>query len=254
MAGILDGKVALVTGGSSGIGRATAIAYAKAGAKVAIVDINPDGGQVTLDAIKAAGGQGIFIKADVSLDDQVASSVAQTVQAFGRLDIAFNNAGVEGPIMTPTASYPRDEWDRILAVDLTGVWLCMVHQIPQMLKQGGGTIVNMSSVAGLVADVLIGAAYHAAKFGVIGLTKTAALEYIKQNIRINAVCPGFIDTPMVQQFITEVPGLKAKLLEIQPIGRLGKPEEVAELVVWLSSDQSSFVVGAAVSVDGGILG
>ena len=130
----------------------------------------------------------------------------------------------------------------------------MVHQIPQMLTQGGGVIVNMSSVAGLVGDVLIGAAYHAAKFGVIGLTKTAGLEYIKQNIRINAVCPGFIDTPMVKKFITEVPGLESKLLEIQPIGRLGKPEEVADLVVWLSCDQSSFVVGAAISVDGGILG
>jgi NAD(P)-dependent dehydrogenase (short-subunit alcohol dehydrogenase family) len=254
MAGILDGKVAFVTGGSSGIGRASALAYAKAGAKVAILDINPDGGQVTLDAIKAIGGQAIFIKGDVSLNDEVAAAVAQTVQTFGRLDIAFNNAGVEGPIMIATADFPRDEWDRILAVDLTGVWLCMKHQIPQMLNQGGGAIVNMSSVAGLAGDVLIGAAYHSAKFGVIGLTKTAALEYIKKNIRINCVCPGFIDTPMVQGYIQQVSWLKAKLEEIQPIGRLGNAEEVAALVVWLSSDQASFVVGDAVSVDGGILG
>ena len=251
MAGPLEGKVALVTGGSMGIGRATAILYARAGAKVAIVDINEPEGQETLRQIAAAGGQATFLYGDVAVEDEVQAAVAQAVKTYGRLDIAFNNAGVEGPIMVPTADYPRESWDRILAVDLTGVWLCMKYEIPEMLKAGAGVIVNMSSVAGLVGDVLIGCAYHSAKFGVVGLTKTAALEYIKKGIRINCVNPGFIDTAMVRGFTKAVPTLEAKLLESQPIGRFGRPEEVGELVVWLSSGASSFLVGAAVSVDGG---
>jgi NAD(P)-dependent dehydrogenase (short-subunit alcohol dehydrogenase family) len=240
-----------VTGGSEGIGRAAAIGYAKEGARVALTDMSLEGGQETVKMIEAAGGEAIFIKCDTSLDDQVKAAVDQTVAKFGRVDIAFNNAGVAGPIMIPTADYPKEEWNRILSVDLTGVWYCMRHEIPYMLKQGGGSIVNMSSVAGLVGDVLIGCAYHSAKFGVIGLTKTAALEYISKNIRINCVNPGFIDTPMVRGFLQQVP--LSALLSHQPIGRLGTPEEVANLVVWLSSEKSSFIVGAAMTVDGGIM-
>jgi NAD(P)-dependent dehydrogenase (short-subunit alcohol dehydrogenase family) len=248
MAGSLAGKVALITGGGSGIGRATAVAFAREGAKVVIGDIVAEGGDRTVNLIRDTGGEAIFIQADVSKDDQVGKLVGGAVDAFGRVDCAFNNAGIEQqPAQIPDIS---DElWHRVLSIDLTGVWLCMKHEIPQMLKQGAGSIVNTSSILGLVA--LPGmAAYNAAKGGVAQLTRSGALEYAKANIRVNAVAPGFILTPMVERNIpADSPQGKA-FNAAQPMGRMGRPEEIAEAVLWLCSDAASFVTGVVLPVDG----
>jgi NAD(P)-dependent dehydrogenase (short-subunit alcohol dehydrogenase family) len=259
MSGILDGKVAFVTGGSSGIGRATAARFGQEGAKVVIVDIQVDLGNQAVDEIRAAGGEALFHEADVSKWDEVQAAVEATVRAYGRLDCAFNNAGVEGPVLTPTADFGLDDWTRILATDLTGVFFCMKAELKVMQAQKSGAIVNMSSIAGVIGDTMIGAAYHASKFGVIGLTKTAALEYVGYGIRINAVSPGFIDTPMVRATYTDPRvvalklDLKAALESFEPMKRLGRPEEVAAVVTWLCSDASSFVTGFNHAVDGGLL-
>lgn len=245
----MKGKVAIVTGGASGIGRAAALALAKAGAKVVVSDVNIDGCHQTEQMIKDAGGTAVSIKADVSKDADVKALVQKTVDKFGRIDAAFNNAGIEGSLGIETATISEDEFDQTIATNLKGVWLCMKHEIPEMLKQGNGTIVNTSSVAGLVG--IVGApAYVASKHAVVGLTKTAALEYAKRGVRINAVCPGIIHTPMVAR-AAEAPGMRDLLQNAEPVGRWGEPEEIGDAVVWLCSDASSFLTGAAIPIDGG---
>jgi NAD(P)-dependent dehydrogenase (short-subunit alcohol dehydrogenase family) len=252
MAGSLVDKVGLVTGGGSGIGRAVAIAFAREWARVIVVDLAADGGNETVRMIGEMGAVSMFIEADVSKDADVELMLNKTVQAYGRLDCAFNNAGVHTGVRIPTHEYPDEEWDRVIAVNLKGVWLCMKHEIIQMLKQGRGAIVNASSGAGLVGAA--GAsAYTASKHGVIGLTKTAALEYAKEGIRVNAVCPGEISTPMMRRIMDANPMPEVEYDARQPIGRLGAPEEVAEAVVWLCSDAASFVTGHSMAVDGGAM-
>lgn len=251
MAGQLDGKVALVTGGGSGIGRATALLLAKEGAQVMIADYAPEGAEKTVKMIIDAGGAASWIAADVSITRQVEGMVAQTVEKYGRLDYAFNNAGIEGA-MAETANYPEDVFDRVIAINLKAVWLCMKYELPQMLKQGRGVIVNTASDAGLVG--LAGAAaYNASKHGVVGLTKTAALEYATRNIRVNCVCPGFIRTAMVERVIDRGSIGEDQMIASEPMGRIGKPEEIAAGVLWLLSDAASFVTGHAMSIDGGYI-
>ena len=251
MAGQLDGKVALVTGGGSGIGRATCLAMAREGAQVMVADIVVEGGQETVSLVKNAGGEATFIRADVSQASEVEAMVKQTIETYGRLDCAFNNAGIEGPVCS-TVEYTEEDFDRVVAIDLTGVWLCMKYEIPAMLQHGGGAIVNTASVAGLVGFQGI-SAYVASKHGVNGLTKTAALEYAKAGIRVNAVCPGVIETPMVKRAFEKSPGMEEGVAAVEPVGRLGQPQEVAEAVVWLCSDAASFVTGLPMAVDGGLV-
>jgi NAD(P)-dependent dehydrogenase (short-subunit alcohol dehydrogenase family) len=248
-----SGKVALVTGGASGIGRACAQLFAKEGASVVVSDVAVEGGEETARLIEEAGGEASFVEADVSKAAQVEALVGRAVEAHGRLDYAFNNAGIEGLMATNTADYPEEDWDRVIAINLTGVWLCMKHEIRQMLRQGAGSIVNNSSVEGLVG--LQGtSAYAASKHGVVGLTKTAALEYARSGIRVNAVCPGLIRTPMVERYTGGDAETEAQWAAIfEPVGRMGSPEEVAEAVVWLCSEAASFVTGHAMAVDGGFV-
>ena len=253
MAGNLDGKTALVTGGGSGIGRAASLAYASEGARVVVADVNVEGGEETVQLIKEAGGEAILVHADVSKPEDTQAMVAQTVEAFGALDCAFNNAGISGGRERRlTADYLDEDWARVISINLKGVWLCMKAEIPQMLKQGSGAIVNTASVAGLVG--LTGTvAYVAAKHGVTGLTKAAAMEYSSSGIRVNAVCPGYIHTPMVQGIFDENEGYEDRVASRHPIGRLGEPSEIAAAVVWLSSDAASFVTGHNLPVDGGYM-
>src|SRR5437867_8084998 len=249
MAGWLAEKVAFVTGAGSGIGRASALTFAREGAKVVVADVVVEGGEETVGMIKRAGGEALFVRADVSQAAEVEALINKTLATYGRLDCAHNNAGIEGAVAT-TAECTEENWDRIIIINLKGVWLCMKYEIPQMLKQGGGAIVNTASTAGLVG--LEGSpAYCASKGGVIQLTRAAALDYAKVGIRVNAVCPGVIRTPMVERLVgTEA---EAGLIAMEPIGRMGKPEEVAEAVVWLCSDAASFVTGNAMPVDGGLV-
>ncbi|MBM3700327.1 MAG: SDR family oxidoreductase [Actinobacteria bacterium] len=250
---IFKDKVALVTGGSTGIGRAAAVAFAREGAKVVIVNnSNIDAGRETVSKIKSAGGEAMFIKTDVSNANEVKEMVNKTIKAYKRLDFAFNNAGV-GDTMAFTADLTEEEWDRTIKINLKGVWLCMKYEIKYMLKQGGGTIVNMSSVIGLVG--LKGSvAYAASKGGIIQLTRTAALEYARMGIRVNAVCPSFIATPMNKRLIANNPKLEKTIKTVlHPMGRLGEPEEIAEVVTWLCSDRAMFVIGHPMVVDGGYL-
>ncbi|MFQ5872809.1 MAG: SDR family oxidoreductase [Dehalococcoidia bacterium] len=251
MIGRLEGKVALVTGGSSGIGRAAALLFAREGASVVVVDVDVEGGDETVRRVEEAGGTAIFAKADVSKAVEVEAMVNKAVETYGHLDCGFNNAGTSRVGRVPTHEYPDEDWERVIQVNLKGVWLCMKYEVIQMLQQGGGSIVNMSSIFGLVGTPGT-SAYTASKHGVIGLTKAAALEYAKEGIRINAVCPGHIRTPMVERIIDINPGLEEEYVESEPVGRLATPEEVAEAVVWLCSDAASFVTGHALSVDGGL--
>ena len=255
MAGRLDQKVALITGGASGIGRAAALAFAREGAKVVVADVAIAGGEETVQMIQAAGGTAIFVKADVSQGNEVERMVKQGVETYGRLDCAFNNAGIQGDL-AQTAECSEENWQRIIAINLTGVWLCMKHEIPFMLKQGCGAIVNTASNFGLVGSNGM-PAYAASKHGVVGLSKTAALEYAKAGIRVNAVCPGPTQTPLVDQVLRQQPQLADQIVEAitarEPVGRMGQPEEIAEAVVWLCSDAASFVTGVALAVDGGFV-
>ncbi|HXH19318.1 MAG TPA: SDR family oxidoreductase [Chitinophagales bacterium] len=242
-----ENKVAIVTGGSFGIGRATAIAFAKQGAKVVIADWVED--NETLNLIKSAGGVAIFVKCDVSKNSDVKAMLDTTIAAYGRLDYAFNNAGIEG-IAGNTVDCTEENWDKTIGVNLKGVWLCMKHEIPHMLQAGKGAIVNCASVAGLVGFPNL-PAYVASKHGLVGLTKTTALEYAKSGIRVNAVCPGVIKTPMIDRFTGKNKEVEKQFENMEPVGRMGQPEEVAAAVCWLCSDAASFVTGAALPVDGG---
>lgn len=249
MADRMKDKVALVTGASSGIGRATALTFAREGAKVVVADMNVIGGQETVQLVKAAGGDAFFVETDVSQAASVEAMVSKTVETYGRLDYAHNNAGVEG-VLARTAEHTEEDWDPVIRINLKGVWLCMKYEIPQMLQQGAGAIVNTASGAGLIGVKRM-SAYVASKHGVVGLTKTAALEYAKAGIRVNAVCPGVIQTPMVARVSGNRPDVLDKMIAAEPIGRSGQPEEIAEAVVWLCSDAASFVTGHAMAVDGG---
>jgi NAD(P)-dependent dehydrogenase (short-subunit alcohol dehydrogenase family) len=251
MTGKLNGRVALVTGAASGIGRSSALAFAEDGAKVVVADILTDQGRDTVDLIESAGGEAIYVPADVSRRSEVEQLVRKSIETFGRLDCAHNNAGIEGaaPAGAEFHNVPEEAWDQVLSTNLKGVWLCMQVEIAQMLTQGGGTIVNTASVAGLVGG--FGGAYSAAKHGVVGLTKVAALEYATRGIRVNAVCPGGIRTPMLERVLARRPELEQQLMAGEPIGRFGTPEEIAAAVVWLSSDGASFLTGVALPVDGG---
>jgi len=250
MAETLDGKVALVTGGGSGIGKASALALARAGARVVVSDINVDSGKATAGAIESAGGHAIFFKADVSQRKDVEAMINRTIEEYGQLDCAFNNAGIEGQVGVSISASSEDDWDRVVDINLKGVWLCMKYELSQMEKQGHGTIVNTASIAGLVGGTF-GAAYYASKHGVVGLTKAGAIEYGKSNIRVNAVCPGVIRTEMAERLLRDNQSVEGAITALHPMGRLGTPEEVADTVVWLCSDASSFVTGQAIAVDGG---
>ena len=248
MAGLVTGKVALVTGSGSGIGRASALAFAREGAQVIVSDVSVAGGEETVRLIQQATGEAVFVGADVSQPAEVEALIAKTVETYGRLDCAHNNAGIAGRTAR-VADDTEENWDQILAINLKGVWLCMKYEIPAMLQHGGGAIVNTASDAGLIGLRRAGA-YVASKHGVVGLTKTAALEYAKAGIRVNAVCPGPIDTPMLQQASGRV---IEQMAAAQPNGRLGKPEEIAEAAMWLCSGAASFVTGHPMPVDGGYM-
>jgi NAD(P)-dependent dehydrogenase (short-subunit alcohol dehydrogenase family) len=244
-----SGKVALVTGAARGIGRASALAFAREGARVVVADARVREGRQTVQAITRRGGEAVFVRTDVGQSRDVRRLIGQTIACYGRLDFAHNNAGIEGaPGLTADCSDAN--WERVIRTNLKGVWLCMKHEIPRMLKQGGGSIVNTASIAGLVGLKAF-PAYVASKHGIIGLTKAAALEYAGGNLRINAVCPGPIATAMIQRQTGGRPEAEARLKAANPSGRMGQPEEVAAAVVWLCSGASSFVTGHALTVDGG---
>jgi NAD(P)-dependent dehydrogenase (short-subunit alcohol dehydrogenase family) len=247
----LEGKVALVTGGTSGIGRETAVLFAKAGAKVVVAGRREPEGKETVELVRAAGGDGLFVKADVSKASEVEALIQKTVEKFGRLDAAFNNAGIEG-VWVPLIKQTEEDWDRTIEVNLKGVWLCLKYEILQMLKQGGGgAIVNMASIGGLVG-FSGAAAYSASKHGVMGLTRAAALENARSKIRINAVCPGAVETALADR-VFGAPSVHKYVVSIHPIGRFGKPAEIAEAVVWMCSDRAAFMTGQSMVLDGGFL-
>lgn len=249
MSSNFQGKIALVTGAGSGIGRATALTFAKAGCKVVVADIVEASGKETVDLIKEAGGEAFFIKVDVSLSADVKAMIDKTIEVYGQIDFAHNNAGIDGGF-TSTIACTEEDWDRVININLKSVWLCMKYEIPHMLKRGSGVIVNTSSGLGLIGFPGF-PAYVASKHGIIGLTRTAALECAKAGIRVNAVCPGPTRTPLFEHANT--PELEAQTIAHLPLGRIGTPQEVAEAVVWLCSDGASFITGHALPVEGGYL-
>ena len=253
MAGMLDGKAALITGGAGGIGRASALLFAREGARVAVADVTRDAAAETVALVNQAGGQAISLGCDVTDAAAVEAMVRATVAAFGRLDCAFNNAGIAGYQVDAsgkrTAEWSEASFDRMIAVNLKGVWLCMKQELSHMQRQGGGAIVNTGSIAGLIG-LQTSSAYVAAKHGVLGLTKTAAIEYAPDNIRVNAVCPGYIRTRMTEDTMRR---RGEQLMAMVPAHRMGEPEEIAEMVVWLCSERASFVTGACYNVDGGYI-
>jgi NAD(P)-dependent dehydrogenase (short-subunit alcohol dehydrogenase family) len=249
--GRFTGKVAFVTGAASGIGRAAALAFAREGAGVVAADVSEQGNQETARMIEEQGGRALAVRCDVTRAEDIKAALASTIKTFGRLDFAFNNAGIEPSKPALTADYEVDEWDRIFDINLRGMLLCMKHEIPLILQHGdGGAIVNTSSGAGIIG-IKGSPAYTAAKHGVIGLTKAAALDYAAQNIRINAVCPGYIETPMMDRFTGGTAEGRAKVIAEEPVGRMGKPEEIAAAVIYLCSDAAAFVIGHALVIDGG---
>lgn len=248
----MNNKVALITGAASGIGRATALAFARKGARVVVADVMEDAGTETVRMIEQTGAEAIFVRTDVSNESDVKHLIERTVETFGRLDYAFNNAGIEG-VQAKTAELSIEDWNRVIGINLTGVWLCMRYQIPQMLKQGGGVILNNASILGHVGFANA-SAYVASKHAVLGLTKTAAIEYATQGIRVNAICPAFIETPMLERGgLTTDPEVYAMIANLHPMKRLGTAEEIANAAIWLFSDEASFVTGHAMLVDGGYL-
>jgi len=249
MDGDFDGRVALVTGGGSGLGQAASRLLAERGARVVVADVNTDGGAETVAQCEQAGSEAVFVRTDVTEEADVAGAVAAAVDRWGHLDCAVNNAGTTGP-SKPTADYTLEEWNAVVALNLTGVFLGLKHEIPQMVAQGGGAIVNTSSGAGLMGFAGL-PAYVATKHAVLGLTKAAALEYIKAGVRVNAVCPGSARTPMLEGWMGGDPAIEKAMASSAPIGRLAQPEEIAQAMVWLLSDAASFMVGHALAVDGG---
>jgi len=245
----LKNKVVIITGAASGIGAASALAFAREGASVVVADLQVARGEELVSRIQAEDGKAIFVKCDVSLESDVKNMVTKTIETFGHLSCAFNNAGIEGE-SADTTMCTNDNWEKTINVNLRGVWLCMKYQIPEMLKNGGGSIVNCSSIAGIVGFVGI-PAYCASKHGVIGLTQAAALEFAGQKIRVNAICPGVIETPMVERFTHGEAQAIKELSAGEPVGRMGKPEEIAQVALWLCSDASSFVTGHPLVADGG---
>lgn len=245
----LAGKTALVTGGSSGIGQATALAFAGAGANVVVADVLEVAGTETARLIEQRGGRAFFMKCDVSSEEDIKQTVRRTIETFGSLDFAVNNAGIEGKPAS-TVDCTVENWDRVIDINLKGVWLGMKYELPQMLKQGSGSIVNISSIAGLIGFQGV-PAYVASKHGIIGLTKTAALEYAKSGVRVNAVCPGIIETPMIDRFTQGDAKAKSGLAAGEPMGRMGHPEEIASAVLWLCSEGAAFVTGHSLVADGG---
>jgi NAD(P)-dependent dehydrogenase (short-subunit alcohol dehydrogenase family) len=243
----LKDKVAIITGGGSGIGRATCLLFAREGAKVVVADYIAEGGNETVRQISAANGQAVFVQADVSKSADVQNMIGAAVRNYGRVDILFNNAGIEGP-SAKLANLKEEDWDRVIAIDLTSVYLGMKYVIPEMIKQGGGVILSTASVAGLVGFQGSGA-YAAAKAGVINLTRLAALECADKNIRVNCICPGVIETPMVERVMGGRP--RERVVRSEPIGRLGRPEDIANAALFLASDESSFATGAPFIIDGG---
>ncbi len=246
----LENKVAFVTGGSSGIGYAAALGFVREGARVVIADINAEAGEAGVAEIRKSGGEATFIRTDVSKSADIQAMIRQTVETYGRLDFAVNNAGIGGAAAL-TADYPEEEWQRVLDINLTGVWLCMKYSIPHMLKAGGGALINVASILGHVGFANSGA-YVAAKHAILGLTKTTAIEYATQNIRAVAVCPGFVATPLIEEAgMSEGSDLQRMIADLHPVKRLGRPEEISELIVWLCSDSASFITGNSILVDGG---
>ncbi len=251
MKGSFEGRAVIVTGAAAGIGRSTAIAFASRGAKVLLSDVNEKVGNEAAEAAAKAGGEAQFIRADVSDATQVQQMVQRCLSAYGSLDCAVNNAGIEGD-QASTSDCSQENWERVLAINLTGVWLCMKYEIPPMLDGGGGAIVNMSSVAGLVGFPNL-PAYVAAKHGVVGVSRAAALEYAERGIRVNAICPGVIRTEMVERVTKGDPETERAYAEMAPAARMGTPEEIAEAIVWLCSEAASYVTGHPLVADGGLV-
>ncbi|OGO32560.1 MAG: short chain dehydrogenase [Chloroflexi bacterium RBG_16_56_11] len=250
MAGLFQGKVAVVTGAGLGLGRAAAMAFAREGARVVVADIDSKNGQLTVDAIKKAGGEAMFIKTDVSREADVAAMVDKTVADYGRLDCAHNNVGIE-ELPHPITEGTEEQWYRLVDVDLKGIWLCLKHEIKYMENHGGGSIVNTSSIAGLIGAPGQ-AIYSACKWGVNGLTKSAAADYAKKGIRVNSVCPaGMKGTGFYKRMLANQPGMAEAVVRMVPLGRDSEPEEIAEAVIWLCSDRASYVTGAVMPIDGG---